>query len=77
MKNDVYDVIQPRRERKREATMEECERAGTGREGMGSRISMESRTRRGRRERNESSLSPGKMKNTFHAVINVVDSGED
>ena len=45
---------------------------------MGSRISMESRTRRGRIERNENSLSlaPGKMKNTFHAVINIVDSGE-
>ena len=62
----------------REATMEECERAGTKEEGMGSRISMESRTRRGRIERNENSLSlaPGKMKNTFHAVINIVDSGE-
>ena len=57
VKNDVYDVIQPRRERKREATMEECER----RRNEGGRNGVSNLDGKPNEERNESSLSlPGK-----------------
>ena len=59
----------------REATIEECERAGT-KEGRNGVSNLDGKPNEERNERNESSLSPGKMKNTFHAVINIVDSGE-
>ena len=41
VKNDVYDVMQPRRER--EATMEECERPGGRRREGGRKWGLESR----------------------------------
>ena len=58
--------------------MEECERAGKNEGGNGV-SNLDGKPNEERMERNESSpsLSPGKMKNTFHAVIIVVDSGED
>ena len=56
--------------------MEECERAGKNEGGNGV-SNLDGKPNEERNERNESSLSPGKMKNTFHVVINVVDSGED